>query len=111
MIRAFVGGAHDEKLAQLPDDETIEMVRGELKDIMGISAKPVLSRIFRWPQGMPQYTLGHLDRVETIERRAAEHPGLFVAGGAYRGVGVPDCINSGQKAAEAALALTCSAAS
>jgi protoporphyrinogen/coproporphyrinogen III oxidase len=58
--------------------------------------------VFRWPRAMPQYTLGHLERLATIERRLAGWPGLFVAGNAYRGVGIPDCIASGEAAAEAA---------
>ncbi len=111
LLRAFVGGAHNQELSELPDDEMIRTVRDELAAIMGISAKPVLEKIFRWPMGMPQYTIGHLDRVKTIETLSLEHPGLFVVGGAYRGVGVPDCINDAWKAAAAALEATCSAAS
>lgn len=111
LLRVFVGGARNEQLTELPDEEMTRMVRAELKDIMGVTAEPAMVRIFRWPAGMPQYTVGHLDRVETIERLSGEHPGLFVAGGAYRGVGIGDCINSGQKAAEAVLALTCPSAS
>lgn len=111
MLRAFVGGAHDENLAQLPDDKMAKTVRSELADIMGIKAKPEMVRIFRWPNGMPQYTLGHLDRVATIEARCEEHPGLFIAGGAYRGVGIGDCINGGEQAAAAAIGAIDSSAS
>lgn len=75
------------------------MVREELRAVLGITGEPLLSRIFRWPQAMPQYTLGHLDRVAEIDRRLAEHPGLYVAGNAYRGIGLPDCIASGEAAA------------
>ena len=63
-------------------------------------ADPVVARVHRWPRGMPQYVLGSLDRLAVIERRLAEHPGLAVAGAAYRGVGIPDCIASGEQAAE-----------
>jgi oxygen-dependent protoporphyrinogen oxidase len=66
---------------------------------MGITAPPILCRVFRWPRGMPQYTLGHLDRLTRIERRLAAFPGLYLAGNAYHGVGIPDCIASGEAAA------------
>jgi len=62
----------------------------------------VLHRIFRWPKAMPQYTLGHLDRLAVIDRQLFDHPGLFVAGNAYRGIGLPDCIASGETAANQA---------
>ena len=64
----------------------------------------MLARVSRWLQGMPQYTLGHPDRLVTIDERLAAHPGLFAAGAAYRGVGIPDCIRSGEAAAQAAAA-------
>jgi oxygen-dependent protoporphyrinogen oxidase len=79
------------------------MARAELHEVMGITAAPQLYRIFRWPKAMPQYTLGHLDRLAAIDRRLAQHPGLFVAGNAYRGIGLPDCIASGEAAALSAL--------
>jgi oxygen-dependent protoporphyrinogen oxidase len=71
-----------------------------MRAILGISpeAKPLFMKIFRWHRGMPQYTLGHLDRVEQIEERCAATPGLALAGGSYRGVGVPNCIESGERA-------------
>ena len=62
---------------------------------------PLLTRIHRWPRGMPQYVLGHPERVERIEAAVAAHPGLALAGAAYRGVGIPDCILSGEDAAGA----------
>ena len=72
---------------------------------MGIVAPPVLHRIFRWPKAMPQYTLGHLERLAAIEQHLAAHRGLFLAGNAYRGIGLPDCIASGEAAADKAIAL------
>ena len=65
---------------------------------------PSIARVHRWPRGMPQYVLGSLERLALIERRLAEHPALAVAGAAYRGVGIPDCIASGEQAAETVLA-------
>jgi oxygen-dependent protoporphyrinogen oxidase len=69
--------------------------------LLGVKAdaKPVFARVFRWVGGMPQYTLGHLDRIDELETRTAETPGFALAGGGYRGVGVPNCVDSGEKAA------------
>jgi oxygen-dependent protoporphyrinogen oxidase len=103
LIRAFIGRAGDDDVLNRTDEELLHMVRDELRDVLGITAEPLLSRIFRWPQAMPQYTLGHLDRIATIDRRLAAHPGLYVAGNAYHGIGIPDCIASGETAATAAL--------
>ncbi len=104
LIRAFIGRAGQEGLLDGTDEDLLELVREELRATLGIMIPPILSRIFRWPKAMPQYMLGHLDRLAAIERRLAEHPGLFIAGSAYRGIGIPDCIASGEQAAEKALA-------
>lgn len=103
LIRAFVGRAGQEGALDGADAELLQLVRGELRRTLGITAPPILHRICRWPKAMPQYTLGHLERLAVIEERLAAHPGLFVAGNAYRGIGIPDCIASGEAAAEAAL--------
>jgi protoporphyrinogen/coproporphyrinogen III oxidase len=81
------------------DDRLVDLARAELR-VLGIKAEPVLARIHRWRRGMPQYVLGHPERLERIEAAVAEHPGLALAGAAYRGVGIPDCILSGELAAE-----------
>ncbi len=104
LIRAFVGGARNQELVYQSDEDMIKMVMAELRDIIGLTAEPVMYRIYRWVKGMPQYTVGHLDRVANIEKRLADHPGLYVVGGSYKGVGVGDCINVGSQAAEKALA-------
>jgi oxygen-dependent protoporphyrinogen oxidase len=103
LVRAFVGGARNQSLVELEDRGLINLVKREFKDILGISAAPVLVRVHRWRKGMPQYTLGHLDRVAEIEQQAANFPGLFFAGGSYRGVGIGDCIRSGEEAARLTL--------
>ena len=103
IVRAFLGGARTQQMAFLPDDEMEAIVKSELKSIMGIDAEPIRTWIFRWPDGMPQYTIGHLERLKRVDERVAHHPGMFLAGGSYRGVGIPDCINSGTKAAEEAV--------
>ena len=99
LIRAFIGRAGDDESINLSDEKLLQMVRDELQQVLGITAAPKLYRIFRWPQAMPQYTLGHLDRLAVIDRQLIDHTGLFVAGNAYRGIGIPDCIASGETAA------------
>ena len=104
LIRAFVGGARNQELVFQDDDAMLQMVLAELKDIIGLKAEPVMHKIYRWVKGMPQYTVGHLKRIETIEARVVANPGLYVVGGSYKGVGVGDCINVGAQAVEKALA-------
>jgi protoporphyrinogen/coproporphyrinogen III oxidase len=104
LIRCFLGGALNPEILHEDDGALVARARQELADALGVTAEPVLVRAARWPASMPQYRLGHLVRVETIERRAAGIPGLYLAGGAYRGVGIADCVHSGEAAAEAALA-------
>jgi oxygen-dependent protoporphyrinogen oxidase len=101
LLRAFVGGVLQERLFEQDDLTMAESVRRELRALLGITGAPVLTRIHRHPQSMPQYRVGHLDRVARIESYLTQHPGLAVAGNAYRGVGIPDCIHSGESAAEA----------
>jgi oxygen-dependent protoporphyrinogen oxidase len=100
LIRGFLGGPHNQEILKFSDEELVKIVLAELHEIVGLNpnAKPLLSRVFRWHLGMPQYILGHLDRVSLIEKRSGEIPGLALAGGSYRGVGVPNCIESGERA-------------
>jgi oxygen-dependent protoporphyrinogen oxidase len=99
LVRVYAGRFGDRELTGEPDDELVALARGELQHL-GIGAEPELTRVHRWPRGMPQYVLGHPERVARIEVRVAQHPGLALAGAAYRGVGIPDCIASGETAAE-----------
>ena len=100
LIRSYLGGAGREAVLERSDTELVELVRADLRQIMGVTEEPVLVRVFRWPRAMPQYLVGHLDRLAAIEERLARLPGVFVAGAAYRGVGIPDCIRDGLGAAE-----------
>lgn len=95
LIRCFVGGAKDEERVFKSDDELIRMAREELRDIMGITAEPVVARAFKWRKAMPQYTIGHLDRVKSIEEMVGRHPGLYLTGSAYNGIGISDSIRMG----------------
>ena len=103
LLRSFLGRAGIEAAAQLDDEEMTKVVRAELRQIMGISAEPELVQIFRWPKGMPQYRVGHVALVEKIEAGVAEVPGVELAGGAYHGIGIGDCLREGAAAAERAL--------
>jgi oxygen-dependent protoporphyrinogen oxidase len=100
LLRLFFGGALQGVALKLDNDGLIAAARGELGDLLGVSAPPLLSRVYRHEAVMPQYLVGHLDRVAAIESRLARHPGLAVAGSAFRGVGIADCIHTGEDAAE-----------
>lgn len=100
LLRVFMGGAHAEHLAEQEEDAIAEMARGELREMVGIDATPVLTQVYRWHKANPQYELGHQERVADIDRRSAEHPGLYLTGAAYHGVGIPDCIQDGARVAE-----------
>ena len=99
LVRVYAGRFGGADMTALDDEELVAVARDELR-ATGVEAAPLLTRVRRWPLGMPQYTLGHPERVARIEERLAEHPGLGLAGAAYRGVGIPDCIASGERAAE-----------
>jgi protoporphyrinogen/coproporphyrinogen III oxidase len=92
VLRCFVGRAGSEKALELPDDRLVKLVRAESEAAAPMPAAPEAARVIRWPQGMPQYEVGHLDRVEGIDRALLATPGIFVSGSAYRGVGIADCV-------------------
>ncbi len=100
LVRAFIGGARAEHLAEQDDAALAQMARDELRAMMGITATPVLTKVYRWYKANPQYEVGHQERVAEMERLAAQHPGMFLVGSAYHGVGVPDCIQDGARVAE-----------
>jgi oxygen-dependent protoporphyrinogen oxidase len=100
LLRCFLGGALDAGVLAEDDARLLSRARTELQAALGITAEPRLARVARWPASMPQYRVGHLARVETIERRLLTLSGLHLAGGAYRGVGIADCVRSGEAAAE-----------
>ena len=102
LLRCFVGG---NGLA-LADDELVAAARSELGGIMGLQAQPVFHSIARWPNAMAQYTVGHQQRVERIEAIVETIPGLHLAGNAYRGIGIPDCVKTGKDAAAHITSLT-----
>ncbi|HUE73321.1 MAG TPA: protoporphyrinogen oxidase [Pirellulaceae bacterium] len=100
LMRVFVGGALQPELTDLPDDDIRRIVREELGELLGVRSEPEYCDVIRWQGMMPQYHVGHLDLVAKIEERAAAIPGFALAGNAYRGVGIPFCVRSGEQAAE-----------
>jgi protoporphyrinogen/coproporphyrinogen III oxidase len=84
----------------LDDAAMARTAREEIAALLGVHAAPILTRVARWGDSMPQYAVGHLSLAAAIEQRAAKLPGLALAGAAYHGVGVPDCVHSGEQAAE-----------
>jgi protoporphyrinogen/coproporphyrinogen III oxidase len=106
LLRCFLGGALDASVLEEDDGALAGRARQELRAALGVTAEPVISRVTRHLVAMPQYAVGHLAAVEAIERRLGTAPGLVLAGAAYRGVGIADCVRSGEAAAERALGVT-----
>lgn len=105
LIRSFVGKPRNQGPAELSEKEIEKVVRAELADVLGITAEPQMVKVHKWVKARPQYVMGHLERIKEVDDKLAnEHKGMFIAGACYHGIGVPDCINDGTKAGEAALA-------
>lgn len=104
LVRVFIGRAGQGEEHVADESELVGIAKRELVETMGITAEPRIVRVYQWPQAMPQYNLGHPERLKKIEKRLAAWPGLTVAGAAYRGIGIPDCIHSGEQAAASVLA-------
>ncbi|MBI3477095.1 MAG: protoporphyrinogen oxidase [Acidobacteria bacterium] len=100
IVRCFLGGARDEKVLDSKDDEILRIVRKELQEIVGISAEPLFARVYKWRSAMAQYEVGHLERIQRIQAHCENVPGLVLAGNAFSGIGVPDCVRSGTQAAD-----------
>jgi oxygen-dependent protoporphyrinogen oxidase len=103
VLRCFLGGVNNAAVLDESDQSLLAIAREELRGILGLTAAPVHHTIARWPRSMAQYTVGHAVRVEEIWRRAASVTGLHLAGNAYYGIGIPDCIRLGREAAARAL--------
>lgn len=100
LLRAFVGGALQPEMFALDEREIINRVRTDLCELLGIEKPPLFTELTKWPNSMPQYHIGHLERVKRIKERLNSLPGLTLAGNAYAGPGIPDCIRSGETAAD-----------
>ncbi|HXH07630.1 MAG TPA: protoporphyrinogen oxidase [Vicinamibacterales bacterium] len=104
LLRAIVGGARDPGAVHLDEPVLVEAVRRDLARTMRLDGDPAFTRVVRHPQGLPQYTLGHFERLAAIEERLSHHPGLFLAGHAYRGMGVNACVGEARSLADRILA-------
>ena len=100
LLRCFFAGVNAENVWPLSDDQIIGIVRSELQQIIGLRAEPLFGRVYKWKSAMAQYGVGHLERLERIERLRHQLPGLALASNAYRGIGVPDCVWSGRESAK-----------
>jgi oxygen-dependent protoporphyrinogen oxidase len=102
LMRAFFGGARDEHALDQSDTRLEEVALSALRPLLGISGDPLLSRVYRFDRASPQHEVGHLARIEALDRRLAETPGLFMTGSGLRGVGIPDCVADARATAKKA---------
>jgi oxygen-dependent protoporphyrinogen oxidase len=102
LVRCFMGGSRDPEVLNLSDSEALAIVRRELKEVLALKAEPLFVRLHRWPGSMAQYTVGHEQRLRGIESELEKLPGMYLAGNAYSGIGISDCIRTGRIAAERA---------
>jgi oxygen-dependent protoporphyrinogen oxidase len=103
LLRCFLGGSRDPGVLSLADEELVSLARKELQEILNFSAQPAFHRVHRWPRSMAQYVVGHAERVNRIQARLEDLPGMFLAGNAYSGIGISDCVRTGRAAAQRAL--------
>lgn len=103
LLRAFVGRGPGRDWTKESDETILKAVKGALKQTMDLDAEPILTRIFRWPKSMAVYKVGHLNRMDRVDKLMEQQPGLYLAGAAYRGVGLGDCVREGTTAAEKAM--------
>ncbi|MBT2662900.1 protoporphyrinogen oxidase [Bacillus sp. ISL-45] len=101
LLRCYVGKPDDQEAVDLSDEEIVELVLRDLNKTMNITAKPLFHVITRWRKAMPQYTVGHLERIAQVKKQLSrELPGVFLAGGSFEGVGIPGCIDQAESAVE-----------
>jgi oxygen-dependent protoporphyrinogen oxidase len=100
LLRTFVGGARDPRALERTDEELVERSVAALQPLLGITGEPLFARVYRFERGNAQHEVGHLTRIAAIDRALARHPGLFVTGSGFRGVGIPDCVADGRATAK-----------
>ncbi len=111
LLRCFLGGSRDPDALKLPDEEVVTLVRRDLNEVLNFSFDPLFCRIHRWPASMAQYPVGHAERLARIQSRLTDLPGIYLAGNAYSGIGISDCIRTGRAAAQRAIATSAPASS
>lgn len=99
LVRCYLGGVGREETLRGDDATIVRRVREDLARMAGLRAEPAYTEVHRWERGMPQYVLGHLERLDAITTSLSAYPGLFLTGAAYRGIGIPDCIRDGSETA------------
>jgi oxygen-dependent protoporphyrinogen oxidase len=99
LMRAFAGGTRDPEAVSRSDGELVRLALDALTPLLGLRTPPLLSRVYRWTRASAQHNVGHLDRMHSIDRALTRHPGLFVTGSGFRGVGIPDCVADGRATA------------
>jgi oxygen-dependent protoporphyrinogen oxidase len=99
LLRCFLGGASVEQVLDSTDDQILQIVRDELRQIISLDAEPLFARVYKWKSAMAQYSVGHLERLVRIQSLCQKLPGLALAGNGFTGIGVPDCVRSGTEAA------------
>ena len=99
IVRCFLGGSRDEQILDSTEDQILQIVRDELRQIIGLTADPLFTRVYKWRAAMAQYSVGHLERLARIQSLCQKLPGLALAGNGFNGIGVPDCVRSGTEAA------------
>ena len=97
LVRCYVGGTGREAILNYDDAALVNYVREELRTIVGLIPIPIYTKVFRWERSMPQYTCGHLDRLQQIREIQNGFKGLYLTGAAYEGIGIPDCIREGSR--------------
>jgi oxygen-dependent protoporphyrinogen oxidase len=102
LLRTFFGGARDPRALEQSDRELVARSMSALRPVLGINTEPLFTRVYRWERGSAQHEVGHLERLAAIERAVARHPGLFITGSGFRGVGIPDCVADGRATARSA---------
>lgn len=105
LLRVYIGRYGQPDVTAYDDGRLLDIAQTELRQTLHSDAQPLWQRIIRYPRAMPQYNMGHLDKIAAIEARLAQHSGLFLAGAGWRGVGIPDCIVAGETAVAQVLAL------
>jgi len=103
LLRTMVGGARDPETAGLPEHDVLALVLEQLRELMGIRASPVMTRVYRWKRGIPQYNVGHRDILAAVDAGTAGLDGLFLCHNSYRGVSLNDCAREAEITAAALL--------
>jgi oxygen-dependent protoporphyrinogen oxidase len=103
LLRGFLGGVRDGEVMALTAEAMVETVKRDMQDVLGLRGQPVMTRVFRWPEGTPQLEVGHIERMAAVEKEVVSVPGLHLTGAGIRSTGIPDSVADGTRAGEAAV--------